>query len=376
MLPGPSARKRGTSARGGHHRRARYRRTPDRGALELDFLNPHFLMRNVVLGLAYRDYTDGRRTEWLVGRPFRETVAPWALQTYGEDSRERMLVFREGLLASTARRYRTVVGLRGGFALTATPRDVVRVWGDLLWRREDYAADSAGAIPDRSVFVSAGASWRHPRALAIVELVDSYARTEDIDVRVRVGSGPLRPGLPGDRGAGPWPPTLMPLLCPASVGQVWLRPGSTPADRSQHAASQNLARQTIILHAKPVRRNAPHRAANTTCGTPGGGRACSAPTCSPGRAARGSSSRIASSSRMTGSASWAWASRRSPSGAGPGIRGTRDAPVATPVSPFVSAPPDPRGRALWRSREVGVSAAAGTTLGARYPHRSFADLAP
>jgi hypothetical protein len=243
----------------------RYRRTPDRGALELDFLNPHLLMRNVVLGLAYRDYTDGRRTEWLVGRPFRETVAPWALQTYGEDSRERMLVFREGLLASTARRYRSVVGLRGGFALTATPRDVVRVWGDLLWRREDYAADTAGAIPDRSVFVSAGAGLEAIRVrLRVVEQFDSYARSEDIDLsqvlRVGVWAAPRAWGYPGDRaGAGPVAAGQLSTVWHRGFGVLRARGSgvftaagldSGRAEVAATLASQNLARQTIILHAE------------------------------------------------------------------------------------------------------------------------------
>jgi hypothetical protein len=241
----------------------RYRRTPDRGALEVDFQNPHFLTRNVMLGVAYRDYTDGRRAEWGGGRPFRETVAPWALETYGEDGRERMLVFREGQLVSTPRRYRTVVGLRGGFALTATPRDVVRVWGDLLWRREDYAPDTAGAVPARSGFVSAGAGLEAIRVrLRVVEQFDSYARSEDIDLsqilRVGVWAAPRAWGFPGDRaGIGPMAAGQLSTVWRRGFGVLRARGAGVftatglDSGRVEVAAtlgSQNLPRQTLILH--------------------------------------------------------------------------------------------------------------------------------
>jgi hypothetical protein len=240
-----------------------YRSTPDRAGLELDFLNPHFLARHLILGLGYRDYTDGRRTEWVGGRPFRETVAPWALETWGEDGRERMLVYREGVLAATARRYRTVVGLRGGIALTATTRNVVRVWGSAMWRREDYAPDTAGAVPGYSTFVSAGVGLEavHVR-LRVVERFDSYARHEDVDLSqvLRVGAwiAPAAWGYTGDR-AG-----ISPTLA-GQLSTVWHRgfavlrlrgwgvfaPAGLDSGRveaSATVASQFLPRQTLLLH--------------------------------------------------------------------------------------------------------------------------------
>ena len=242
---------------------AQYRRTPDRSGVELDFLNPHLVGRNVVLALAYRDYTDGRRAEWVGGRPFRETVAPWAVETWGEDSRERMLVFREGVLAATERRYRTQLGLRGGFALTATTRNVVRLWGSVLWRREDYAPDTAGAIPAHSEFVSAGAGLEavHVR-LRVVERFDSYARSEDVDLsqvlRVGVWAAPRAWGYPGERaGAGPVVAGQLSTVWRRGFGVVRARGwgvftgaglDSGRVEGAITVASQVLARQTLILH--------------------------------------------------------------------------------------------------------------------------------
>jgi len=242
-----------------------YRRTPDRSGLELDFLNPHFLARNTILGLGLRDYTDGRRTQWVGGRPFRETVAPWALETYGEDSRERMLVFREGELAATHRRYRTLVGVRGGFALTATTRNVVRLWGSVLWRREDYTPDTAGASPGRSVSMSAGAGLEaiHVR-LRVLERFDSYARSEDIDLsqllRVGVWAAPRAWGYPGDRaGLGPTFAGQLSTVWRGGFGVVrahgWgvLTGAGLDSGRVEGAvtvASQFLPRQTFIIHAE------------------------------------------------------------------------------------------------------------------------------
>lgn len=240
-----------------------YRRTPDRSGIELDFLNPHFLTRNVILGLGYRDYSDGRRTEWVGGRPFRETVAPWALETFGEDSRERMLVFREGVLASTDRRYRTVVGMRGGFALTATTRNVVRLWGSVLWRREDYAPDTAGAIPGRSLFLSAGGGLEaiHVR-LRVVEQFDSYARSEDVDLsqvlRVGVWAAPRAWGYPADRaGVGPSFAGQLSTVWHRGFGVLRARGwgvftgaglDSGRVEGAATVASQFLPRQTLIVH--------------------------------------------------------------------------------------------------------------------------------
>lgn len=242
-----------------------YRRTPDRGGLELDFLNPHFLARNVVLGLGYANYTDGRRLDWAGGKPFRETVAPWAFETFGEDSRERMLGFREGVLVSTSRRYRTLVGVRGGVALTATPRDVVRVWGSVLWRREDYAPDTATAEPDRSVFLSAGAGLEAIRVrLRVVEHFDSYARSEDIDLsqvlRVGVWAAPRAWGYPAERaGVGPTVFGQLSTVWHRGFGVVRVRGSgvfnaagldSGRVEGLISLVSQNLPRQTIILHAE------------------------------------------------------------------------------------------------------------------------------
>ncbi len=251
---------------------ARYRSTPDRDGLELDFFNPHFLARHGMLELHYANYSDGRRLEWAAGKPFRETITPWALTTDGLDARQRILVFRGGALDSTVERVVTVAAVRGGVALTATPRDVFRVWGSLAWRREDFLPDTAGARAPYSTFLTAGAGMEAVRVrLRTIEGFNSYARSEDVDLsqvlRVGVWVAPSSGGYPSERaGAGPevagqlstvWRGGFS-LLRAAGRG-IWTSAGldSGRVEGAITLASQNLPRQTIILHGEGGAAEAP-----------------------------------------------------------------------------------------------------------------------
>ncbi len=242
-----------------------YRETPDRDGIELEFLNRHFIARNARLGLAYRRYNDGRRGEWITGRPFRETVARWALETYGWDGRERMLVFRDAVLDTAVRREATVVGLRGGVALTATPREYLRLWGEARWRREDYVPDSGSAPGPYSTFSTAGLGieWAHVR-LRTAEHFNSYARSEDVDLsqtlRLGLWVAPRAWGYPGARaGVGPELQGQVTTVWHRGFGLLRVTGGgvltSTRIDSGRvegvlTLVSQNLPRQTLILHAE------------------------------------------------------------------------------------------------------------------------------
>jgi hypothetical protein len=242
-----------------------YRATPDRDGVELEFFNRHFIARNARLYLGYRRYNDGRRAEWIAGRPFSESVARWALETYGRDGRERMLVFRDAILDSAARREATLVGVRGGVAVAATPKEYLRLWGAALWRREDYVPDTAtGPSPySASAAAGVGLEWTHVR-LRTAEHFNSYARSEDVDLsqtlRLGVWIAPRAWGYPAGRaGAGP--------ELDGQVSTVWRRGfallrvtgggihtgaglDSGRVEGALTLVDQNLPRQTLILHAE------------------------------------------------------------------------------------------------------------------------------
>jgi len=251
---------------------ARYRRTPDRDGLELDFLNPHFLARHTTLELHYANYSDGRRLEWAAGRPFRETITPWAVTTDGLDARQRILVFRSGVLDSTVERLVTVAAITGGVALTATPRDVFRVWGSIAWRREDFRPDTAGAPVAYSTFVTAGAGMEAVRVrLRTIEQFNSYARSEDIDLsqmlRVGLWITPSGWGYPSARaGAGPDVAGQLSTVWRGGFGLlratgrgIWTSAGldSGRVEAGLTLASKNLPRQTLILHGEGGAAEAP-----------------------------------------------------------------------------------------------------------------------
>ena len=242
--------------------RAVYNRTPDRSILSLEYLNQHFVGRRAQLDLGYQNLSDGRRGQWLFGVPFYETAARTALATDGEAASERILVFRDGALDTTFARRALRVGVTGGWAVRATSRGYVRVWYGAHWRREDFAAETASAIP-RSLFASAGAGVElsHVR-FQVLERFNSYARREDVDLsqtlRLGVWAAPRAWGYPAGRtGAGPearaqlsalWPRGFALLRGQANGIYTGAGLDSGRVRAGVTVASQNLPRQTLILH--------------------------------------------------------------------------------------------------------------------------------
>jgi hypothetical protein len=250
-----------------------YRHTPDRDGFELEFVNPNAVVRSGLLRGLYRRYSDGRRGEWTAGLPFRETRARWSLLTYGAAADERVLTFRGGALDTARHRDLTIVGLRGGIALTATTRDYVRLWVDALWRREDFSAVGDTAVPrSRFATVGGGVEIAHVR-LKVLTQVNAYGRPEDFDLsqllRLGVWAAPRAWGYPADRaGVGP--------EAAGQLSAVWRRgfalaraggrgvigPAGVDSGRVEAAltiVSQDLPRQTTVLHGEVVtaRRPAP-----------------------------------------------------------------------------------------------------------------------
>jgi hypothetical protein len=224
-----------------------YGQTPDRRKLELVYVNPHFLARRASLFLRTGDFSDGRRTSWQFGVPFYQTAARWAFETYGESADERVLVFRDGVLASSPQRRALRAGIAAGVAPHATSRDHVRLLFGAEWRREDFAPETTTVFP-RSTFVTGrvGVEVGHVR-FRVLEHVNSYGRREDVDL-----SQLLRVGAVVESGLG--------FEARAQVSAVWRRGfvvlrgdanglgDSTRARAGLTVVSQNLPAQTLVAH--------------------------------------------------------------------------------------------------------------------------------
>jgi hypothetical protein len=241
-----------------------YNRTPDRGIFELAYLNQHFVGRRAALSLVYRNLSDGRRGQWLFGVPFYETAARAALTTEGEAASERILVFRHpggGLLVDTIARRALHLAVSGGWAVRATSHGYLRVWYGAQWRREDFAPE--GAPLPRSEFATVGAGIDISQArFQVLERFNSYSRREDVDLsptlRLGVWGAPRAWGYPAARaGVGAvaevqastlWPRGFAVFRGGANGVQTGAGLDSGRALASLTVASQNLPRQTLILH--------------------------------------------------------------------------------------------------------------------------------
>src|SRR5256712_10095403 len=134
----------------------RYEKTPDRHSISVSYSSTGVFGRRTVLSTQYKAISDGRSGTWSLGVPFYETVAPRSLSTDGAAARERVLRFRDGVLADSLEHRELRVGLSGGLALQTTPWSYTRLWGGAGLRREDFAL--AATVPfSRSQFGSVGA---------------------------------------------------------------------------------------------------------------------------------------------------------------------------------------------------------------------------
>ena len=241
---------------------AAYRDTPDRRIFEVEYQSPHFVWRRVTLLARYANLSDGRRGLWRAGLPFYQTAARRSIEMEGEAATDLALVFRDGALAASPQRRMLRVGLRGGLALHATSRDYARVWLGTLWRREDYAPATMIPFP-RTVTAAAGAGVElgHVR-FRVLEHFNSYARREDVDLsqtlRLGVwaaprpwgyagGSAGMGPEL-GAQGSAVWRGGFVVARAEGNAifGSAGLDSGRVRA--SLTIASQNLSRQTLVVH--------------------------------------------------------------------------------------------------------------------------------
>jgi len=241
---------------------ALYTKTPDRNTSSFLYTNPHFLGRRPRLFGLYQDLSDGSRGQWALGVPFYETAARRAFGTGGEAGTQRVLRFRDGLLADSTERHGLRFGFGGGVALHATSHGYFRLWVNGNWRREDFVPESLTVIP-RSVFgaVGAGIEWAHAR-YQVLQGFNTYVRREDINLsqtfRVGLWAAPQAWGYPsGQAGVGGevsgqvstvWPGGFIVMRGGANGVYNGTALDSARARGGITIASQNLMWQTIILH--------------------------------------------------------------------------------------------------------------------------------
>ena len=241
-----------------------YRHNPDRRGVDLQYVNPHFVARRTTLAGEYTGYSDGKRGNWQMGLPFYETAARWSLVTDGEVADQRVLLFRDGAHSDTTQRRALRFGVTAGYALRASSRAYLRLWGGAAWRREDFADSGTSPFP-RSTFGAAGAGLEvgHAR-FTVLEHFNSYARREDQDLsqmlRVGLWAAPRAWGYTGSRaGVGPevkaqgsalWRGGFAVLR--ASGHGIYAGPGldSGRVQLALTVASQSLPRQAWIVHAE------------------------------------------------------------------------------------------------------------------------------
>ena len=240
----------------------RYEKTPDRHSLSVGYTSTGVLGRRTAFSGQYKTISDGRSGNWSVGVPFYETVAPRSLTTDGTAAKERVLRFRDGVLADSLQHRELRLGLSGGVALGATPVSYARLWFGAAWRREDFALASTLPFP-RSRFGTVGAGIEMKRVrFQVLENFNSFARQEDVDLsqKLRLGlwAAPRAWGYgPGRAGVGPevsgqlssiWHGGFAVLR--AQAGGVLTGAGvdSGRVIGSVTVASQNLPRQSLILH--------------------------------------------------------------------------------------------------------------------------------
>jgi hypothetical protein len=250
-----------------------YSRTPDRSLFDVFYAAPGLGPRRAKLDLGYENLSDGLLGFWSYGVPFYETGARAALATSGQAADHRVLVFRDGVLADSARRRALVLGLGGGIALSASDSGYARLRIFGQWRREAFTRYGLPITRD-SASAAVGVAIDLGRTRYVVaHSLDQFARREDVDVSRRLFLGLY--AAPRAFGYGAGRAGVGPVL-QAQLGAAWRRllawvrvdaggvigRGGVDSGRVEAAASllsQQLPRQTLVLHAEggAARRIAP-----------------------------------------------------------------------------------------------------------------------
>jgi hypothetical protein len=170
----------------------RYRKTPDRSHVLLDFRRPRLLAGKVGIDLQYDDRSDGLGYFAQVSQPFYSLASPFAFRVDIDHREERILRYFEGeaVARDTLQRRFTLGGAAASWAISAGSGGYLR-WGvQGQVRREDYAADGAvGPIPATwTGAIGPYLHWRRAR-FVVSRGFQGVGRSEDIDLSTTILGG-------------------------------------------------------------------------------------------------------------------------------------------------------------------------------------------
>jgi hypothetical protein len=191
----------GTASRAG----VVYRDEPDRTAFTfLGATDRVFGTRMTLEGL-YDDLSDGTRGIWNLGIPFRASIDRSAFGLPGYAGDERVLQYRDGVVAETYQRTSLIQSGHIAFAPVAGTRTYLRLGAMGIVRREEFvlAADTGLAVPD-TVTGAVGVFGEFSRTrFMVVTHYNGFAREHDLDLSDRIHvTGWLAPGFWGYRETG------------------------------------------------------------------------------------------------------------------------------------------------------------------------------
>lgn len=172
----------------------RYRKTPDRSAVLLNFRRPRLVSGKVGIDLQYEDRSDGRLYFAEVSQPFFSLATPFAFRASIDQREGRLLRFYEGETQArdTIQRRFTLARASLGWALAAGSGGYLR-WGlSAQARREDYAPETEQLTLSRTWTGAAGPyiQWRRAR-FVVSPGFRGVGRREDIDLSTTILAGAM-----------------------------------------------------------------------------------------------------------------------------------------------------------------------------------------
>jgi hypothetical protein len=181
----------GTASQAG----VRYRKTPDRSAVLLNFRRPRLIKGQVGVDFQYERRSDGELFYGEVAQPFFTLTTPSAFRVSFDQRAGRVLRFYDGELEArdSVQRRMTVARASAAWAIRAGPAGYLR-WGLLAQaRREDFAPELGGHyVMPRTWTGAAGPYLQWSRARYVVASgFRGVGRREDIDVSSTVLVGAM-----------------------------------------------------------------------------------------------------------------------------------------------------------------------------------------
>lgn len=171
----------GTASQAG----VRYRKTPDRTAVLLNFRRPRLISGRIGVDFQYERRSDGELFYGEVSQPFYTMTTPFAYRVSLDQRDGRILRFYDGELQArdSIQRRMTLARTSVAWATRAGPGGYVRVGVMAQARREDFVPESEGLVLPRTWTGAAGPYLQWRRARYVVSSgFRGVGRREDIDV--------------------------------------------------------------------------------------------------------------------------------------------------------------------------------------------------